>query len=103
MLALWVASPTYFAVMEWRPTDNVDVLNLAVPAERVICPSRVEPSRNWTVPVEAAGFTVAVKVTNVPKVDEMLLEVRLVVVLIVPLTVCTTVFEVLPKLFESPL
>ena len=73
--------------MEWRPTDNVDVLNLAVPAERAVCPSGVEPSRNWTVPVEAVGLTVAVNVTNAPKVDELLLEVRLVVVLIVPLTV----------------
>lgn len=51
------------------------MVNVAVPPARVPVPSVVAPSLNVTTPVAPLGFTLAVKVTPVPKVaglsDEM--------------------------------
>ena len=52
----------------WFPVDSAEVVNVALPAERLAVPSVETPSKNVTVPVgvPAAGataLTVAVKVT----------------------------------------
>jgi hypothetical protein len=56
------------------------VLNVARPPDKMPVPRTVAPSLNVTVPVAAAGVTVAVKVTELPKVDVGLLDVTTVVV-----------------------
>ena len=61
--------------MEWPPTDNADVLNVATPEPfSVPVPSVVEPSMNVTVPVGvpepgALAVTVDVNVTDWPKTE----------------------------------
>src|ERR1700680_876630 len=68
--------------MEWIPLASVDVLKVALPAERAPVPMIVVPSLNVTVPVGVpeVALTVAVKVTGWPKVDGFNEEARVVVV-----------------------
>ncbi len=56
------------------------------------------------MPVAADGETVAVKVTNCPKADGLRLDVRVVVVLVLPavFTVCVMAGDVLPLQLLSP-
>src|SRR6266849_1626054 len=72
VLPINVASPAYTAVIECCPLASDEVLNVALPPLSVPMPSVVVPSLNVTFPVgvpRVAGFTVAVNVTAVPKVD----------------------------------
>jgi len=55
--------------MLWLPTDSAAVESVAVPPLSVAVPREVAPSKNCTLPVAAAGDTVAVKVTDCPDVD----------------------------------
>jgi hypothetical protein len=67
--------PPYTAVIECGEALAVsaDVVNVAVPALRAVDPSVVAPSLNVTVPVgeppNGPGATLAVKVTDWPKVE----------------------------------
>jgi hypothetical protein len=45
------------------------VVSAALPPLSAAVPSELTPSKNWTVPVDAAGETVAVNVTGWPNVD----------------------------------
>jgi hypothetical protein len=74
VLVLKSSSPPYTAVIEWDPTDKVDVENVAWPPLSVPVPSVVAPSLNVTVPVgvplpEPDAATVAVNVTDCPNTD----------------------------------
>jgi hypothetical protein len=66
--------------MECGPTASAAVLNVAVPPDRLPVPRTVAPSLNVTVPVAVDGVTVDVKVTEVPYVDGLRLDVTTVVV-----------------------
>jgi hypothetical protein len=66
VLVALFASPLYTAVMVWVPTPSVVMESEALPLAIVLVPNDVAPSRNWTVPVAAAGETVAVKLTDCP-------------------------------------
>jgi hypothetical protein len=58
--------------MEWVPSASVDVVIAAFPALSATVASVVAPSLKVAVPVgvpEVAGFTVAVNVTALPKVE----------------------------------
>ena len=82
---------------------------LTVPPDRLAVPRRVAPSKNCTVPVGVPdpgllAATVAVNVTQLPKVnpggeDE---EVVMVVVVGVLLTICFILFEEEVVKFVSP-
>ena len=61
-------SPPYIATMECVPAASEDVENVAVPLDNVPVPSVADPSLKVTVPVADEGDTVAVKVTDAPKV-----------------------------------
>ena len=89
-------------MIEWDPTERLDVANEAVPLVSVLEPSTVVPSRKVTVPVARDGDTVAVKVTVCPRPDGFRLDFTVVVVLAV-LTVCATTGEVLPEYAVLPL
>jgi hypothetical protein len=80
--------------MEWLPTASDAVKNNAVPPLRGTVPRELPLSKNCTVPVDAAGDTVAVKVTTCPDVDGFADEVSAVVVLIA-FTVCVRTDDVL--------
>jgi len=63
-----LVSPLYVAVMEWLPTDNVDVVRDAESPTSVAVPNEVMPSKNSTVPVgnvpaPTLGVTFAVNLT----------------------------------------
>ena len=78
-------SPPYTAVMEWLPTLSVVVLNVAVPPLSVPVTIVVTPSLNVTLPVGvpapgATDATVAVNVTDCPKLDGFRLDVSVVAV-----------------------
>lgn len=104
VLPPWLASPLYTAVIEWLPTESVDVDNDAVPALSVTVPMGLAPSRNCTVPVAPAGDTVAVNVTLSPKVEGFRDdESAVVVATTTPFTTCVTTDEVLPAWLASPL
>ena len=68
--------------MEWLFNVNADVVYVAVPLLNVPVPSVVVPSLNVTVPVGVPPLlvTVAVKVTDWPKVEGFVPEDRAVVV-----------------------
>ena len=51
-----------------------------MPPDRLPVPRTVAPSLNVTVPVAVDGVTVAVKITEAPKVDGLRLDVTTVVV-----------------------
>jgi hypothetical protein len=78
--AAWVESPPYAAPIVWFPCVRAEVESVAVPEASVAVPKDVPPSKNCTVPVEAAGVTVAVNVTLCPVVDGFALDVMVVVV-----------------------
>src|SRR5574341_924710 len=63
------ASPPYSAVMECTPPISVEALTVAAPPDNVPVPRTVVLSMNVTVPVAVDGMTVAVKVTELPKID----------------------------------
>ena len=73
-------SLSYTAVILLVPTDNVVVLKVATPeAFSVPVPRTVVPSLNETVPEGVPGeltVTVPVNVTDWPKIEEVVLEVR---------------------------
>jgi len=97
-------------VIEWLPMMSVDVLNVAVVTPPVVesegVPSVVDPSLNVTVPVGLplpgeVTDTVAVNVTDCPKLDGLALEETLVVVLDW-LTVCVIADDVLEAKLVTP-
>jgi len=51
-------------VIEWLPTERLEVAKVATPPLTVPVPSVVAPSKNVTIPVAVEGDTVAVKVTD---------------------------------------
>ena len=82
--------------MLWLPTDSADVERDAVPALTVAVPSELAPSKNSTLPVAAAGATVAVNVTDCPDVDGFVDYASAVVLLINEgFTVCVRTADVL--------
>jgi hypothetical protein len=104
-LAAKLASPEYFAVIEWFPTAKEDVLNVACAfALSEPLPIWVVPSRKFTLPVGvplAALETMAVKVTCCPAVTITAEEVSAVEVAAWTVSL-TAVYEVLPVKFVSP-
>ena len=83
-------------MIEWLPTDSDAVKNNAVPPLTGTVPRELPPSKNCTVPVAAAGDTVAVNVTACPNVDGFCDDVSAVVVLINEgFTVCVRTEDVL--------
>ena len=84
------------ALITWLPMERAEVESVALPELRVTAPSEADPSEKVTVPVAAVGETVAVKVTDWPKVEGLTLEVRLVVELALT-TMSTTALEVLGR------
>jgi hypothetical protein len=78
-------------VIGWLPAVSDEVVNVATPlAFTAVGPSRVvvglahvPPSINVTFPVVTPGVTVAVKITEPPKVDGFEFEARPVVVVTV--------------------
>ena len=80
VLLLLLVSPLYVAVIEWFPTERLEVEKVALPPPKVPVPNMDVPSRNVTVPVAVAGATVAVNVTDWPSADGLRLEVSVVVV-----------------------
>ena len=90
--------------MEWLPAESADVESDAVPPVSVAVPRELAPSKNCTVPVAAAGDTVAVKVTDCPDVDGFADDASAVVVLInEAFTVCVRIVDVLAAWVLSPL
>jgi hypothetical protein len=88
------------------PTVSVDVVNVALPADKVAVPRVVAPSRNVTVPVGvpeagATAVTVAVNVTACPGDDGFSDELT-VVELDARFTVCVSAADVLELKFASP-
>ena len=86
MLPLKLVSPEYVAVIECDPTDNVEVVKVAMPPDTAPVPRVVTPSKNVTVPdgLPAPGATtatVAVNVTLCPEIDGFSDEAIVVVVL----------------------
>ena len=75
--------------------------NCACPALTAADPNTVAPFRNCTVPVAAAGVTVAVNVTACPNVDDAGFAVSTVVVA-AALTLTVTTLDVLVAEFASP-
>lgn len=104
VLAMNVASPEYFAVIECDPAVRVEVAKVACAvASRAPVPSVLVPSRNVTLPVGVpadALVTAAVKVTACPVVAGFAEDVTVVVVLAVAtVTLCASAGEtLLPKL-----
>jgi hypothetical protein len=84
VLATNVASPEYFAVMEWEPADRVELEKVACAvAFKVPVPIAVVPSRKVTVPLGVPGevlVTVAVNVMSWPVVAGLADDVTTVVV-----------------------
>ncbi len=85
ILDLNAISPPYEPVIVWPPAESVPVMNSATPEPfRELVPSTVWPSRNVTVPLGVLGpltpATVAVNVTDWPRVDGFTDEERVVVV-----------------------
>lgn len=62
-----LASPPYFAVIECVPIVSDEVVIEPTPLESVTLPICVAPSKNVTVPVGELPVTVAVNVTDCPK------------------------------------
>jgi hypothetical protein len=90
--------------MEWLPAESADVESDAVPPVSVAVPRELAPSKNCTLPVAAAGETVAVNVTDCPDVDGFDDDATDVVVLIdEAFTVCVRTEDVLAACVLSPL
>ena len=91
-------------MIEWAPSVNVEVAKVAFPLLRAPVPSVVVPSLNVTVPVGVPAvedFTVAVKVTELPKVEGFNEEVTEVEVATL-FTVWVNTAEVLVRKVELP-
>lgn len=104
MLPVKFALPAYTTVIVWLPLESVVRASVAFPLPKDLVPRLVAPSMNVTFPVgvpEIAGVTVAVKVTEVPKVDGFNEDVTA-VVLPAGFTVCVNTADVLPMKFEFP-
>ena len=103
MLPLKFELPLYTAVMEWVPTSNEDVLNVALPPLSVAVPRVVDPFLNVTVPagVPPLEVTVAVKVTDWFNFEGLRDEVT-VLELLALFTVWVSTGEVLPLKFVLP-
>ena len=82
-------------MIEWAPTESVEVVNVATPPLRFPVPKVTPLSWNVTGPVAAEGETAAVRVTPWPYTAGFSDEVRTVFVLIL-LTVCERTPEALP-------
>src|SRR6266481_366616 len=104
VLAVKLASPLYFAVMECEPGDRVDSESCAALLETVAAPNEAVPSRNVTVPVGVppADCKVAVNTTAWPSVAGFKLDATAVVVA-AWFTVCVTAPDVLAVKLPSPL
>ena len=88
--------------MECVPTDSAEVLNVALPLMRVPVPSVAPPFLKVTGPVGVpvvVDFTVAVKVTAVPKADGFFEETTDVVVAALVIGACVTVSVCLRLLY----
>src|SRR5579859_8064069 len=86
VLVVKLASPPYTAVILWLPAANPLVEKLATPALSVPVPSVLVLSLKVTVPVGVpapggTAVTVAVNITDCPKMDGLLFETTAVVVL----------------------
>jgi hypothetical protein len=81
--------------------ESVEMVSLAVPPLSVPVPIDVPLSLNVTVPVAVLGVTVAVKVTEAPKVEGFKLELK-VVVEFAMFTVWVNVDDVLELSLPSP-
>jgi hypothetical protein len=104
VLGPYVLSPLYDAVSVWLPLARVAVLKLADPPVRTTALSVVAPSLKVTVPVAAAGVTVAVRVTICPTAAELGVTSKLIVAgFVAGLITSVTVADVLALLMESPL
>ena len=94
VLAPFLESPPEEAVKEWLPAEREDLVKVAVPPLRVTVPSAFEPSWKVTIPVTEEGLNVAVRVGDCPKVDDVGVTERMVVVVETP-TDSVTEFDVL--------
>jgi len=88
-------------VIEWVPIASCEVEKLALPLFKVALPSKVAPSKNFTVPVAAEELTVAVKVTLCLRFDGLRFETSAIVVLAL-FTVCESGADALPENEASP-
>lgn len=85
-LALKPVSPLYCAVIECVPMDRLEMVRLADPPASGNSPEMtLAPSKNVTVPVAEAGATVAVKVSESPKIAGFEPAARLTPTLVLPL------------------
>src|SRR5688572_27327555 len=66
--------------MECVPTASDDVASDARPPLSAAAPMSADPLKNWTLPVAAAGATVAVNVVACPAFDGFMPDVSVVVV-----------------------
>ena len=100
-----VVSPRYFATISWLPTDNDDVINVALPPDIVPVPNIVDGvvllSLNCTVPVADDGDTIDVKFTDLPNIIDVAFELKEIVVEAL-FTVCTSIPLTLGLFFASP-
>jgi hypothetical protein len=107
-LGVKLLSPGYEAVIEWGPRASVEVVKVACRDEfSVPVPMIVLPSLNVTVPVGVPPpggtvATVAVNVTDCPKLDGLEDELTDVIELDW-FTICVTALDVLlPNVFATP-
>jgi hypothetical protein len=61
--------PVYDIVMVWLPPVSTDVVKVAIPLLSATVPRVFTPSLKVTFPEAPPGVTVAVKVTDCPKLD----------------------------------
>lgn len=84
-LALKAPSPLYWAVMECVPMERPEMVMLAEPFASGNSPEMTfEPSKNVTVPVAEPGATVAVKVSESPKIEGLDPALKLTLTLVLP-------------------
>jgi len=84
-LALKPASPLYWAVIECVPIDRPEMVKLAEPPMSGNSPEiTFGPSKNVTAPVAEVGLTVAVKVSESPKIEGLDPAVRFTLTLVLP-------------------
>jgi hypothetical protein len=105
---LKLASPLYWAVIEWVPAAKVEVLKLAVPPliRGTLPEMAIATSKKITVPVADAGVTLAVKVRGAPNTEGSVpaLRRRLTAEFTLGLfTVCDNGGDVAPLKVASPL
>ena len=101
VLARSFPSPPYAAVSGCVATESDEIVNVATPLLSDPVPRVVAPSLKVTVPVAVDGDTVAVSVTEAPKVEGFSEEVNAVVVEAF-VTACDSAEEVLATSLASP-